>query len=138
MEENRERREEREITRRERQRKQERLRREQELRIKIAALSVLALFVFLLMNIRNKQRPFRLLKYLYENTDEDHALSTPELVKIFQAEDAHANRKTIKDDIDVYIPSLKKKVHRRVGFQFDDFIHVDKSENVDRCTVEFD
>ena len=49
MEENRERREEREITRRERQRKQERLRREQELRIKIAALSVLALFVFLSM-----------------------------------------------------------------------------------------
>ena len=56
-----------------------------------------------MMNIRNKQRPFRLLKYLYENTDEDHAVSTPELVKIFQAEDAHANRKTIKDDIDVLV-----------------------------------
>ena len=55
------------------------------------------------MNIRNKQRPFRLLKYLYENTDEDHAVSTPELVRIFQAEDAHANRKTIKDDIDVLV-----------------------------------
>ena len=54
-------------------------------------------------NIRNKQRPFRLLKYLYENTDENHAVSTPELVRIFQAEDAHANRKTIKDDIDVLI-----------------------------------
>lgn len=56
-----------------------------------------------MMNIRNKQRPFRLLKYLYENTDENHAVSTPELVRIFQAEDAHANRKTIKDDIDVLI-----------------------------------
>ena len=44
----------------------------------------------------------------------------------------------IKDDIDVYIPSLKKKVHRRVGFQFDDFIHIDRHENSDRCTVEFD
>ncbi len=44
----------------------------------------------------------------------------------------------IKDDIDVYIPSLKKKVHRRVGFQFDDFIHTDRHENSDRCTVEFD
>ena len=54
-------------------------------------------------NIRNKQRPFRLLKYLYENTDENHAVSTPELVRIFQAEDAHASRKTIKDDIDVLI-----------------------------------
>ena len=54
-------------------------------------------------NIRNKQRPFRLLKYLYENTDENHPVSTPELVKIFQAEDAHASRKTVKDDIDVLI-----------------------------------
>ena len=49
MEENRERREEREITRREKQRKQERLRREQELRIKIAVLAVLVLFVLLSM-----------------------------------------------------------------------------------------
>lgn len=44
----------------------------------------------------------------------------------------------IKDDIDVYISSLKKKVHRRVGFQFDDFIHTDKHEDSDRCVVEFD
>ena len=54
-------------------------------------------------NIRNKQRPFRMLKYLYENTDENHPVSTPELVKIFQAKDAHASRKTLKDDIDVLI-----------------------------------
>ena len=54
-------------------------------------------------NIRNKQRPFRILKYLYENTDENHPVSTPELVRIFQAEDAHANRKTVKDDIDVLV-----------------------------------
>ena len=44
----------------------------------------------------------------------------------------------IKDDVDVFIPSLKKKVHRRVGFQFDDFIHIDKHEDSDRCVVEFD
>lgn len=44
----------------------------------------------------------------------------------------------IKDDIDVYVPSLKKKVHRRVGFQFDDFVHTDRHEESDRCTVEFD
>ncbi len=54
-------------------------------------------------NIRNKQRPFRLLKYLFENTDEEHPVSTPELVRIFQAEDAHATRKTVKDDIDVLV-----------------------------------
>lgn len=52
---------------------------------------------------RNKQRPFRLLKYLYENTDEEHPISTTELVKIFVAEDAHAKRKTVKDDIDVLV-----------------------------------
>ena len=45
-------------------------------------------------NIRNRQRPFHLLKCLYENTDENHAVSTPELERIFQAEDAHASRKT--------------------------------------------
>ena len=44
----------------------------------------------------------------------------------------------IKDDIDVYIPSLKKKVHRRVGFQFNDFVQIDRHEDINRCTVEFD
>ena len=53
--------------------------------------------------IRNKQRPFRLLKYLYENTDEEHPVTTSELVEIFKAEDAHASRKTVKDDIDILI-----------------------------------
>lgn len=43
----------------------------------------------------------------------------------------------ISEEIDVFIPSLKKKVHRRVGFQFDDFLHVNNSENSDRCVVEF-
>lgn len=43
-----------------------------------------------------------------------------------------------KEDIDVYLKSLKKTVHRRVGFQLDDFIHIDGHENTDRYTVEFD
>ena len=70
-----------------------------------------------MMSIRNKQRPFRILKYLYENTDENHPVSTPKLVKIFQAEDAHANRKTVKDDIDVLkgegfdIATIKSRNH---------------------------
>ena len=54
-------------------------------------------------SIRNKQRPFRLLKYLYENTDEENPISTTELVRIFVAEDAHAKRKTVKDDMDVLV-----------------------------------
>ena len=53
--------------------------------------------------IRNKQRPFRLLRYLFENTDEEHPVTTTELVEIFQAEDAHASRKTVKDDIDILV-----------------------------------
>lgn len=52
-------------------------------------------------SIRNKERPFRILKYLYENTDENHPISTAELVRIFVAEEANAKRKTIKDDIDI-------------------------------------
>ena len=44
----------------------------------------------------------------------------------------------LKDDIDVFLPSKKEVVHRRVGFQFNDFLQFDKSENTDRCVVEFD
>lgn len=44
----------------------------------------------------------------------------------------------IKEEMDVFIPSLKTKVRRRVGFQLDDFIHVNKSESTDRYVVEFD
>ena len=44
----------------------------------------------------------------------------------------------IKDDIDVFLPSLKKVVHRRVGFQFNDFLHIDRQEESDRYTVKFD
>ena len=42
-----------------------------------------------------------------------------------------------KDEIDVFIPSLNKKVTRRVGFQFNDFLHINRQKNVDRCVVEF-
>ena len=44
----------------------------------------------------------------------------------------------IKEDMDVYLPSLKKKVHRRVGFQFNDFLHINRQKDSDRCIVEFD
>ena len=44
----------------------------------------------------------------------------------------------INEEVDVFLPSKREMVQRRVGFQFDDFIHVDKSENSNRCTVEFD
>ena len=49
--------------------------------------------------MKNKQRLLRLLRYLYENTDEDHPVKTPELVEIFSDQNAHAKRKTLQDDI---------------------------------------
>ena len=54
-------------------------------------------------NLRNKQRLLRLLKYLYQNTDENHPVTTKELVEIFSEENANAGRKTVKDDIDVLV-----------------------------------
>lgn len=53
--------------------------------------------------LRNKQRLLRLLSYLYRFTDEDHPVSTSQLVQIFQGEDANASRKTIQDDIKILI-----------------------------------
>lgn len=49
--------------------------------------------------MRNKQRLLRLLRYLYENTDEEHPVKTPELVEMFSEQNAHAKRKTLQDDI---------------------------------------
>ena len=53
--------------------------------------------------IRNKQRLIRLFKYLYRETDEDHPVTTNELVEIFTEANANAARKTVKDDIDVLV-----------------------------------
>lgn len=52
-------------------------------------------------SVRNKQRLLQILDYLYHESDEEHQVSTKELVERFTAEDAHATRKTVKDDIDV-------------------------------------
>ncbi len=53
--------------------------------------------------MRNKQRFFRLLKYLWDYTDDEHPATTSELVKHFFGEDNTTGRKTIKDDINVLI-----------------------------------
>lgn len=53
--------------------------------------------------VNNKQRLLRLLRYLYESTDDTHQVSTPELVRMFTAESASAGRKTVKNDIDILI-----------------------------------
>ena len=50
---------------------------------------------------KNKQRILRLLRYLYDFTDEQHPVTNQELVAMFADEVTSGNRKTIKNDIDV-------------------------------------
>ena len=52
-------------------------------------------------DISNKGRILRLLQYLYLNTDEEHAATTQNLIDALAETGFKANRKTVKDDIDV-------------------------------------
>lgn len=52
-------------------------------------------------DILNKGRILRLLQYLYLNTDEEHAATTQDLIDALAETGFKANRKTVKDDIDV-------------------------------------
>lgn len=54
-------------------------------------------------SIRNKQRLLHLYRYLMDNTDEEHQVTTNDLVEYLKDEDANASRKTVKDDIEVLI-----------------------------------
>lgn len=47
----------------------------------------------------NKGRILFLLQYLWENTDELHAVSSKELVELYAENGFNGNRKTVKDDI---------------------------------------
>lgn len=48
-----------------------------------------------------KSRLLFLLRFLYENTDDEHAFSTGELIRVLADNGFAANRKTIRDDIDM-------------------------------------
>ena len=52
-------------------------------------------------DIPNKGRILRLLQYLYLNTDEEHAATTQDLIDALAETGFKANRKTVKDDIDI-------------------------------------
>lgn len=56
-----------------------------------------------LRTMRNKQRLLHLYRYLMKNTDEDHQVTTNDLVALLRKEDANVSRKTVKDDIEVLI-----------------------------------
>ena len=51
--------------------------------------------------IRNKQRLIHLYRYLVRYTDEEHQVTTNDLVQFLKEEDANASRKTVKDDIEI-------------------------------------
>lgn len=47
-----------------------------------------------------KKRILLLMQYFYEHTDEDHQVSTPQLLEYLEKQKTPANRKTLKNDID--------------------------------------
>lgn len=51
----------------------------------------------------NKSRLLFLQRYLYENTDDNHAVSTNELIAVLEANGFKANRKTVRDDVEMLI-----------------------------------
>ena len=48
-----------------------------------------------------KARLLFLERYMMENTDEEHAITTDELIKLYDANGFKANRNTVHDDIEV-------------------------------------
>lgn len=48
-----------------------------------------------------KSRLLFLLRFLYENMDDEHAFSTNELLRVLAENGFAANRKTIRDDVDM-------------------------------------
>lgn len=52
-------------------------------------------------NKPSKSRIIFLLRYLFENTDDNHAVSTSELIKILEENGFSANRKTVRDDVEM-------------------------------------
>lgn len=52
-------------------------------------------------NKPSKSRIIFLLRYLFENPDDNHAVSTSELIKILAENGFSANRKTVRDDVEM-------------------------------------
>ena len=67
-------------------------------------------------DIPNKGRILRLLQYLYLYTDEEHATTTQDLIDALAETGFKANRKTVKDDIDVMNMVLIKAIRCFCGF----------------------
>ncbi len=67
------------------------------------------------MDTGTKWRILFLEKYLLNHTDDDHAVSTEDLVRIYEENGYKANRHTIKDDVDALIASGTEIISERTG-----------------------
>lgn len=67
-----------------------------------------------------KSRVLFLQQYLYENTDDNHSISTNDLIAVLEANGFKANRKTVKDDVEMLINA-------------DHDILIEKDGNLDIC-----
>jgi biotin operon repressor len=54
-------------------------------------------------NVNKKGRLLYMLKLLYENTDDQHPMSTNEIIDWFSKRGIPVHRKTVKDDIDTLV-----------------------------------
>jgi predicted DNA-binding transcriptional regulator YafY len=63
----------------------------------------------------NKNRILFLQQYLLDHTDDDHALSTEDLIRICEESGFKANRHTIKDDVDALNASGTEIISERAG-----------------------
>lgn len=52
-------------------------------------------------NTNNKGRILFLRQFMFENTDDEHSVSTDNMIRLYEEHGYKANRHTIKDDIDV-------------------------------------
>ncbi len=59
------------------------------------------LIIFVMMRTTTKSRILFLLRYLFENTDDEHSIDTNELISILAKNGFSANRKTVRDDVDM-------------------------------------
>jgi hypothetical protein len=67
------------------------------------------------MDSGTKGRILFLERYLLDHTDDDHAVSTEDLIRIYEENGYKANRHTIKDDVDALNASGTEIISEREG-----------------------
>ena len=76
---------------------------------------------------RQKQKLLYLARYFWEHTDEQHTVTTPQLIAYLNANDIKAERKSIYDDVETLIDFgfdivKEQKADIGNGFFMDDYV----------------